>query len=331
MSKKNARLQEVAAQAGVSFITAWRALNAPDLVAKKTVEKVKMASDEVGYVANTVARSLVSAKSGVVGVIVPTLDDSIFADTVQGVSDAIGQTGTEILIGLSDYSKTREEELIRAFLGRQVDGLILTGGDHTASAVRLLRNSDTPIVEVWDVPPDPIDMIVGFSNRDLAYQATQFLIDRNYQRIAFVTPAARSRGIEREQGYNACLAANGRDQFAEYSIRTEPSLEGGANALHALMELPKRPDAIFYNGDTMAIGALLACQAESISVPEDIALLGVHDLEISKRIKPALSSVRVPRYQIGKLAANALVRRLAEPNYSATQDLGFEVIARETT
>lgn len=331
MNKKNRRLREVAAQAGVSFITAWRALNAPDLVADKTVAKVKAAADEIGYVANTVARSLVSAKSGVVGVIVPTLDDSIFADTVQGVSDALGETGTEILVGLSNYTSAREEELVRAFLGRQVDGLLLTGQDHTPGADKLLRQSAIPVVEMWDLPSDPIDMVVGFSNRDLAYQATTFLLQHGYKRIAFVTPAARSRGLERERGYRQCLADHGMEPVTDYVCRAAPTLDGGAMALQTMLDLERPPEAVFYNGDTMAIGAHLVCQAQSIKIPKTIALLGVHDLPIGAHIHPALSTVRVPRYQMGWRAAEALLRRLADPEFTIEEDLGFEIIPRATT
>lgn len=331
MTKQNRRLREVADHAGVSFITAWRALNAPELVADKTVARVKASAEEIGYVANTVARSLVSSKSGVIGVIVPTLDDSIFADTVQGVSDTLTGTGREILIGLSSYSETEEEDLVKAFLGRQVDGLIVTGGTHTAATRNFLLKSEIPVVEVWDLPSDPIDMVVGFSNYRLAFDATQRLLDAGYRRPAFVTPSHRSRGIERERGYRDCLEKNGLTLRPELSLRSEPTLAGGADAIRTLLSMSEPPDAIFFNGDTMAIGALLESQGTALSVPGDVALMGVHDLDISARVQPPLSTVRVPRYRMGELAAKALIHRFSDPDFTTRENVGFEIVMRETT
>lgn len=331
MSQKRARLQEVADRAQVAFITAWRALNAPDLVSDKTRDKVRAAAEDLGYVPNMVARSLVSATSWAVGVIVPTLYDSIFADTVQGVADVVRPAGVELLIGLSDYDREREAEIIKAFIGRQIDGLVLTGRDHTDAANKLLRASRLPIVETWDFGDAAVDMQVGFSSFAMAEAVTEFLIAKGYRRIAFVGPAARHRGIERRRGYRAALANHDLPADDTLVVDATPDLDGGAAAFNQLLALPSPPDAIFLNGDAMAIGAHLAGTARGLCFPDDMALIGVHDSALADRLTPRLSSVRIPRYQMGARAAELLLARADATTTDGNIDLRFEIIDRATT
>ncbi|NIA70871.1 LacI family transcriptional regulator [Pelagibius litoralis] len=332
MSVKNARLQEVARAAGVSYITAWRALNDPDLVSEKTRAKVSRAVEDTGYLPNAVARSLVSASSGVIGAIVPTLEDSIFADTIQGVADVLHSAGQELLVGLSSYDSRREAELIRAFMGRQIDGLILTGRNHEADVQRLLKSGRAAVVEVWDYGEPAIDMLVGFSNTEMARAVTAFLCTKGYRHIAFVTVSGRRRGRERLAGYRKELAARNLSIDPALEITCAPTLSGGGDALDHLMALDRPPDAIFFNGDTIAIGAHLRGRAKGLTYPADVALVGVHDLEIARHVDPPLTSVRIPRYRIGEQAAKLLLARgQGKSDAPEKQNLGFEIVERGTT
>lgn len=331
MSKRAARLQEVAEHAGVAFITAWRALNEPAKVSKSTQDKVRKASEELGYVANSVARSLVSAQSGVVAVIVPTLDDSIFADTVQGIADVMTPAAKELLIGLSGYEPLRETELIKAFIGRQIDGLILTGRSHEKIAQNILSRAGVPIIESWDYGPDPLDMMVGFSSHDMAHSATCYLGGKGRRRIAFVSPLGRPRARDRLRGYKAALEELGLDCRAELIVDAEPTIGAGVQAFQHLMRLDRPPDAIFFNGDTLAIGGHITGSAQGFRFPDDVAILGVHDIDMSRHLIPPLSSVRIPRREIGREAALALCARFENPDYTQSLDLGFEIIERGTS
>lgn len=329
MSQRS-RLQDVADAAGVSFITAWRAFNKPEMLREGTRAKIEAAADDVGYVVNAVARSLVTARSGVVGVIIPTLDDSIFAATVEGLSDTLRAAGREMLIGISRYDEDRETELVRAFLGQQIDALVLTGGGHSETTRRLLEKAAITVVEIWDVPEEPIDLFVGFSNTELAEVATRFLIDKGYRSIAFVSPQRRARASQREAGYRRTMRAAGlSDQIRTYW--TEATLQGGSEALAALRALPNPPRAIFFNGDTLAIGAHLAGTALGLRFPDDIALMGMHDTDLASRINPSLTSVHIPRYEIGQAAAEEIVGRLDRAGRGQSRRISFSVVARETT
>lgn len=331
MAKRSIRLQEVAEHAGVAFITAWRALNEPGKVSQKTIDKVIAASDDLGYVTNSVARSLVSAKTGVVGVIVPTLNDSIFADTVQGISDELEKQDRELLIGLSEYSSVHETRLVKTFIGRQIDGLILTGRNHEDVVRKVVSQSATPVVETWDYGESCLDMVVGFSNRGMAYEVTRFLATKGYREIAFVSPMKRARAIERFGGYKDAIRDLGMPLRDELNIDCEPTYDGGARAFDRLSALDRPPDAIFFNGDTMAIGAHLHASSRGVRFPEDMAIIGIHDDDLSKHLSPPLSTVHIPRYEMGKEAAQALLKKSEDSTYEQITDLRFEIMDRGTT
>jgi len=327
---QRSKLQDVADAAGVTFITDWRALNQPATVCEKTADKVRAAAIEVGHVVNAVARSLVTARSGVIGLVVPTLDDSIFSRTIVGLSDPLSQSGRDMLIGISRYDPTREEELIRAFVGRQIDALVPTGKEHSPATRKLLRQSGTAIVEIWDVPQNPLDLYVGFSNTALARAATGFLLGRGYRRIAFLTPHSRARAVERQIGYEAALQTAGR-RDAIRIVRSEPTLRGGADALEELMADTAPPDAIFFNRDTLAVGAHLHGSAKGLTFPRAVAIMGLHDTDITSRVNPPLTKVRIPRHEIGRIAAQEIIERLEGKSDGTSETGQFQIVERGTT
>ncbi|MHA3979198.1 LacI family DNA-binding transcriptional regulator [Halovulum sp. GXIMD14794] len=329
MSQRS-KLQDVADAAGVSFITAWRALNQPELVREKTAEKVRAAALDVGYVVNAVARSLVTSRTGVVGLIVPTLEDSIFSATVEGLSDTLAKTEREMLVGISHYDSTREEELIRAFVGRQIDALVLTGKEHSAATRNLLSKAGTTVVEIWDIPQDPLDLYVGFSNAQLAHEATRYLLEKGYRRVAFVTPESRARAVERRVGYETAMREAGHSDRIRV-LEVQPTLQGGADALEELLRQTDPPDAVFFNGDTLAVGAHLHGAARGLSFPGDVAIMGLHDTDITARVHPPLTTVRIPRYEIGALAAQEIVDRLDGTSEGHSREVSFEIVERGTT
>ncbi|WP_168380992.1 LacI family DNA-binding transcriptional regulator [Modicisalibacter radicis] len=330
MQKRKPRIDDVAKAAGVSFITAWRALNTPEVVRDSTIERVKQAAEDIGYVANTVARSLVSSRSDVIGVIVPTLEDSIYSDTVQGVSDELVASGRDLLVGLSNYDPIREEELVRAFLGRQVDGFILPGPITNPRTRDLLVRNHIPVVETWDLPSDPLDMVVGFSNHAMAKAATEFLITRERKRILFLSPVDRPRAEQRRAGFIETLAAH-HLPHADAAVQIGTTMDAGRQVMPHLMKRDPLPDALFFNGDSMALGALTWCLEQGIDVPGRLAIMGLHDTPIARHIRPALTSIHVPRYELGKQSAIALMARLDDPGFTIRQDLGFEIVERGTT
>ncbi len=323
-------MEDVAAMAGVSMITVSRVLNTPDKVAVKTRDTVLAAIKKTGYVPNLMAGSLASNKSRIIGAIVPTIDNSIFADTVRGLSDTLALSGYQLLLGQSNYDLKTEESLVATFMGRRVDGLVLTGGTHSTLTTKRLRQGGIPVVQTWDLPKKPIDMVAGFSNFEAGRAVGQYLLAKGWRKLCFAggpddRSAARLEGL--------CSAV---DKVRGAKLRVEPlpagaSFAGGRKVVASLLQNMALPDAIFFGNDALAAGAVMECQHRHIAVPSQLAIFGFADLDIAAAMEPALSSIRVPTRAMGEVAANMLLARLkGEPLDEPVRDLGFELMARES-
>jgi len=326
-------MEDVARIAGVSAITVSRVLRTPDKVNAETRARVAAAIGALGYVPNLAAGTLKSDRSGIVAAIVPTLQNSIFAETVQGLSDALSEEGYQLLIANSGYSTAAEESLVTAFLGRQPDGLVLTGVHHSPALATRLARIGLPVVETWDMTPAPIDMVVGFSNFEAARQMTHALAARGYRRIAFagVAPESEWRSAQRQAGYMRALAELGLSPHVLTVTTTGLAIHGGAAVLAALPAREPGLDAVFYANDVLAFGGLTHCRRIGWQVPGDLAIAGFGDFEIARESIPALTTVRIPAFAIGQSAARMILDHLAGRTVAPRLlDLGFEIVMRES-
>ena len=317
------RMHDVARLAEVSPITVSRALSQPDKVSAETRRRVEAAIAQVGYVPNLTAGSLASNRSRIIAAVVPTIANSIFADTVQGLSDQLERQGYQLLLGQTGYSETTEDELIRAFLGRRPDALVLTGIGRSAAARALLRNAEIPIVETWDLTAAPLDMLVGFSNRDAGRAMAEFFLARGYRRLAFVGSTD-----QRSQARRAGFLAAAPDALT-IALDEQASVPRGRAALQRVRAEAPDVQAIFFSTDVLAVGALLECQRLGLAVPRELAIAGLGDLPIAAEINPALTTIEIRGYAIGEHAARMLLQRLAGERVAPKiVDLGFRIVAR---
>lgn len=328
-----ARMADVAARAGVSAITVSRALRTPDKVSPAVRARIDAAIRSLGYVPNLAAGTLKSQRSRIVAAIVPTLANSIFAETVEGMTEILRQHGYQLLLGNAGYSPETEEALVAAFLGRQPDGLILAGVQHTKRLRTQLRAARVPVVETWELTDAPIDMIVGFSNFEAARRMTLALIERGYRRIAFagVAPDAEPRSGRRQAGYCDAVAKHGRDPVI-FTVAEESGLtiRSGANTMARVLGERADVDAVFFANDFLALGALMECARRGIAVPDKVAVAGFGDFEVAQEVIPALTTVRIPGRDIGRRAASLLVDRLLGRNGENAVDMGFEIVLRDS-
>ena len=324
------RLQDVAAAAGVSAMTVVRVLREPQKVAPRTRTRVERVLAETGYTPDLVARGLASRRSALIGAIIPLLTNSLIAEIMQGLSDAVTPAGYHLVIGASGFSAQEEEALVRAFLSRRVDALYLTGVIHTPGTTRMLRGAGIPVVEGGNLTDDPIDMVVGYSNVQAARQVTRHLLAR-YDPVGYIGafPADNDRARDRRRGYELALSARRRPRDAALCIETTLDIESGARAMADLLE--RRPDlrAVFCSADALAVGALYECQRRGIDVPGRVAVAGFDDIPIASQVVPALTTLRVPRYAIGQRAGEMMLARLGgdEPAQRIV-DAGFELVPR---
>jgi LacI family gluconate utilization system Gnt-I transcriptional repressor len=330
---QGARMRDVAHAAGVSLMTVSRALREPHKLSEETRKAVMEAVQRIGYVPNSIAANLASNRSNVVGQIVPSIQNSLYADTVKGTADVLRTAGLHLLLADSGYSLQEEEALIGAFLAQRVAGLILHNTDHTPKALQMIERAGVPVIETGDVPRNPVDMVVSYSNAEAARAMTLHLAARGYQRIGFVSLDTRSnrRARERLRGYHAALKSLGRARDPQLVLEIGPGLTAGAHALVDMLTRAPDVDAIFFAGDVFAIGALFEAQRRGWKVPGRVALAGFDDLDILQHTVPKLTCLRLPRLEIGRRSAEALLARLRGSDESVRLDLGFEVIQREST
>ena len=324
------RIEEVAALAGIATITVSRALRRPEKVAPATRARVMAAVEKLGYIPNLAASSLASRRSRIVAVIVPTIANSVFADTVQGLSDVVTARGLQLLLGQSAYSEEAERALLAAVIGRQPDGIVLTGVARAAATRALLERAGTPVVETWDLTETPVDLLVGFSNEAAGAAMGRYLADKGYRRAAFVG-GGDHRAAARRHGFAASLAAAGLPAPTVVILDTPPSYGGGRRGLDAVLAQSPETDAVFFATDVLAVGALLECRKLGLAVPNRIAIAGLGDLEISAELQPTLTTLRIPSYEIGRRAGELLLARIdGEPLAETRVELGFEIVERES-
>src|ERR1700728_2197150 len=179
-------LSAAAELAGVSSITVSRVVRLPAMVAPETRGRVEAAMRELGYVQNQLAGALASARTRSVGVLVPTIANSIFADTVQGLSDELEPLGYAVILAQSRYDAAREDHMLAALLSRPPEAIIMVGSPATEDGARLLRNARIPVVETWDLPSTPIDAVAGFDNFKAGGAVAKHLIAQGRKHLAFI-------------------------------------------------------------------------------------------------------------------------------------------------
>lgn len=328
-----ARMEDVARRARVSIATVSRTLQKPDTVSEATRQRVQQAIRDLGYVHNLVAGSLATSRTRVIAALVPTFDNRDYAKTIHAMAEVLRAAGYHLLLGHHGFSIDEEEAMIGAFLGRRPDGFFLHGRRHTPGAVRLLRSAGIPIVESGDLTGRPLDMVVSYSNFDAAKALTDYLIRKGHRRIALVCgPWGESeRHRERWRGYRAALREHGIPYAAGRVLEKQLSGKTGAAALLALLGRDPKIDAIFFTSDVMAVGALLECLRRGWAVPERVAIAGFDDQEIASQVVPSLTTVQVPREEIGRRAGEMLLDRLhGRPIGRKAADVGFKIIERES-
>ncbi len=331
---KAVKLSDVAAQANVSVVTASRALRLPDLVTPATRAKVAAAVTALGYVPNPAAQALASSRSKIIGVVIPSLTNQIFADLLRGVMDGLEETEYTPQFVNTRYLVAREEELLRIFSTQRPAGMIVSGVDQSDVARQLLQNMGCPIVQVMETSPDPLDMIVGCDQREAGREAVRHLVAKGYRRIGFLGARMDPRAQRRLAGYRDVMQAEGLAD-ADRLVQTTPqpsSYTIGGQLLSDMLARCPDVDAIFCNNDDVALGALFECQRRGISVPEQLGIVGFNDLDVVSCSVPSITSVRTHRYKTGLTAVQMILADMnGDADHPRSLDAGFEVIARQST
>lgn len=316
-SHGRATLADVAAAAGVTPMTVSRVLREPDRVASETAQRVRLAITATGYSPNKQAGSLASGRSGVVAAIIPSVANSVFAETIQGLSDALQPAGLELFLAPNDYKLEREEDQLRTLLGWAPAAIAVTGRRHSAGSLALMRQAKragTPVIQMWDQEPHDTEFLqIGFNHHQVGVAMGEHLLACGYRDLAYVDSGVAEdfRAHERGQGFAQAADRAGVPLKIFVANACEP-ITAGRLALRSLKQTGL-PRALAFANDQLAAGACLEALALGLALPGQLALLGYGDFPISQHLGGGISTLAVPRYPIGLATGQAILRALGKP------------------
>jgi len=330
-STGNVTLGDVAKLAGVSPITASRVLNQPEKVAPKTLEKVQKAIALTGYVPNLLAGGLASQRSRLIAAIVPSIANSVYAETIKFFSEKMREAGYQVLLGESGFSEEQEESLIATILQSRPDGIFLTGINHSPQAKRLLLSANIPVVETWDITPTPLDVVVGFSHRRVGQAVADYLLSRKKGRIGILS-ATDHRAQLRQQAFLKALEEKGVTGVPISTVPAPTNFLAGRIGMARLLDEGFIDGAVFCSSDTLAQGALTEIQSRGLAIPDQIAMVGFGEQHFAAYTEPSLTTIKFDRALMGHKAAEALLSRFNdEPFLLKVIDVGFQLLERQST
>lgn len=325
-----ARMEDVARAAGVALVTVSRAINTPEKLAPKTLAAIRRAIETLGYVPNLTAGSLASNRSHIIGAVVPTLSNSLFGETIDGLASVLTPAGYHLMIAQNDYQPARTADLVDAFLGRGVDGILLTGTRHGRGVRERLQRAGIPVVETWEFTNRPIDMVAGFSNREAGRTVAAYLLGKGYGTIGYLG-TGEERSAKRLKGYLDESRRLGHEAVHEL-VAAPSTIHDGERAFARLIARVPDLRAVFCSNDGMAIGALTQCRRMGLAVPTQMAVVGFSDTAIAQAYVPPLTSVEHQRKEIGICAGRMLLDRLrGRHDEPRAINLGFHIIERESS
>ncbi|MTI07946.1 LacI family DNA-binding transcriptional regulator [Roseibium denhamense] len=325
-------LADVAAAAGVSTATVSRCLNNPELVTEKTLERVLAAVDHLGYSPNFSARALASRRTNMIGAIIPTMDNAIFARGLQAFQEELQKNGCTLLVASSSYKQDLEEEQIKALTARGADALLLIGYHRDPGIYAFLEKRRIPVLVAWAYDPAKPYLCVGFRNRDAMKRLAEKVLEAGHRKLGCITAetAANDRARERVDGIRDAMAAADLAPDTLEIVETTYSIESGDQAFRQLMQDTDTPTAIMCGNDVLAVGALRAAADMGLRVPEDVSITGFDNIELASVSPQPLTTVHVPHRRMGQYAAQALMKVLSGGDVPASLELPADLCMRAT-
>ncbi|WP_077001175.1 LacI family DNA-binding transcriptional regulator [Variovorax sp. KK3] len=326
-------MDHVAQRAGVSLMTVSRALRAPATVAEATRERIQAAISELNYVGSAFAGQLATGRTRLIAVVLPDLRNTAFALEMQGLTEGLGSEYQLVVAGAPGAGDS-DEQVFRSLLAYRPAALVIHGAGRSPGTRDYLARCGVPVVELGSLDSKPINIAVGYANRAAGKAAAEHLLATGRRVLGFVSPSKErnARAHDRWLGFRDALKAAGVAFRPELELETVLGYERGAEALVQLLQIEPKLQGVFFTGDGWAIGALLHCQRQGIAVPRQLGIMGFDDQELAGLMVPSLSSIQVPRYEMGKEAGTQLRLQLAgETRVRKRVDLGFKLVVRGST
>lgn len=328
-----AKLRDVAVHAGVSTATVSRFLNNPSRVGASATERIKAAIDALGYVPHSAARALASNRTRTIGAIVPTLENAIFSAQVMSFQHRLQQEGYTLLLAASEYDPEVEERQARVLLERGVDALMLVGERRSAELYETLRRLDVPFVITWIVRSDAPHPCCGFDHEAAQGLLVEHLVGLGHRRFSVVTGdvVRNDRAATRVASIRRRLMRHGIALEEEAIFASPYTFAAGRSLLRELLEIRPAITAVLAGNDVLASGLLFAAKAAGVAVPGRLSVVGFGDLPLAEHLDPPLTTVRTPKEEIGRAAADYLLGRLGGGNPQDRVVLETQLFIRGST
>lgn len=327
-----ATLADVARYANVSTATVSRCLNSPNLVVPLTRERVLSAVHHLGYTPNFGAQALAAKQTNTIGVVIPTMENAVFARGIQAFQEELVRNGKTLLIASSAYDEALEAEQVRTIVARGADGILLIGYHRSEAIYEYLKKRSVPFVVAWSFDPAQPQPAVGFNNKIAMADLARQVIRQGHRNIACISApiATNDRARERVAGIRLAMAEAGLSADELVLTQTPYGIESGEIAFRAT--LAKAPDStvVMCVNDVLAIGALRAAKEMGLRVPDDISITGFDDIELAMLADPALTTVHVPHREMGRRAASMLIQMVKSGKVCESIELPTDIRLRRS-
>jgi LacI family transcriptional regulator len=331
-SGRSVTIDDVARLAGVSTGSVSRALNEPSKVSERLRTAVLKAAAKLNWVPHGAGKALASRRTRTIGAIIPTLANPNFATAMNAVQQRLMEGGYILLVGCSEYDPEQAFIQSHKMIERGVDGLILVGENYPNRLWELLARQAIPYVITYGFRRGGEHPSVGFDNYRAFVRLTRYVLNLGHSRIGMIAQRAlnNDRALARLQGALDTLHAKGIEMPAEHLTEKEWTVAGGREGLREIARVAPRPTAVICANDALAVGAILECHALGLDVPKDISIVGCDDAEIAAHLSPALTTLRVPTAEIGRLTADYLLAKVGGAPPPASLELDVELIVRDS-
>lgn len=320
-------IKQVALEAGVSTATVSRLLNAPDVVSDETALKINRAIESLGFRPNFNGRNLRAGRSRTVGVVVPTLSNTVFAQCLQGIELAARARDYSVMFTATEYRREDEAAAVELLLSHQVDGVILTVADASASStLEVLDREQIPYVLTYNQLLQAGRCSVSVDNRLAAADAVAYLIGQGHRRIQMLTGQfnASDRAIQRYQGYLDAMRAHALVPMAPLEIPRHTAMS--PHYLAYFSDPQQRPGALFCSNDLLALSVMRDLRALGLQVPQDISIMGFDGIPLGELMVPVLSSLVQPSEQIGDVALRTLVSMIEQGGSAPAETVASHIL-----
>jgi len=327
-------IRDVAKRAGVAPITVSRVINNSGYASQETRARVEAAVAELGYVPNTLARSLRLRRTHTLALVLTDITNPFWTTVARGVEDTASDAGFNVIFCNTDESEAEQHKYLRVLLQKQVDGVLLVPARSTSEPIEFIQEQRTPVVVLDRRVPDAQADVVRCDSEGGAYQLVRLLLSLGHRRIGMLSgPPGVSTAEDRIAGYRRALAEAGLRGGAESVYFGEFTQASGYEMAQRALAATPRPTALFAGNNFIAIGALRALRDAGLRVPEDVALVGFDDLPAALVIEPFLTVAAQPAYEMGQRATALLLVRLSGQAPEAYQEivLPTEVIVRKSS